>query len=120
MKSWDSISREYSTPEGDVFITCAFEKDLRVHRLWVWAGKTGTITYATADALGAAVGTALRHGVPPLKMARGLLETTHEDSRLIGYEAKSVPDAVGRFIRQHLDPETADLERRAGTVYPAE
>ena len=120
MKSWVSITREYSTPEGDVFIICAMEPDYRVHRLWILAGKVGTISHAVASALGASVGTSLRHGIPPTKMARALLETTHEDSRLMGYDAKSVPDAVGRFIRQHLDPETADIESRAGTVYPAE
>lgn len=121
MRSWQSISREYSTPEGDVFVVCCFEPDWRVHRLWIHAGKTGSITYAAGDALGAAVGIALKRD-PTLasKIARALLETTHEDSRILGFDAKSVPDALGRFIRQHLDPETEDLARRTGAVPESE
>ena len=100
--SKQSMTKEYETPEGDVFITGVFNPNGTVYRIFVSAGKTGEITYAAGDALGSITGIALRYGVGRDRLAMALREVTHEDSRVLGFTAKSVSDALGRFLQDHV------------------
>jgi len=97
-----SMTKQYETPEGDVFITGVFNPNGSVYRVFVSAGKTGEITYAAGDALGSITGIALRYGVSRDRLALALREVTHEDSRILGFTAKSVSDALGRFLQDHI------------------
>lgn len=100
-----SLTRKYKTPEGGVYITGVFNDNGTVHRIFVAAGKTGEVTYAAGDALGAVVGIALRYRVSPSRLALAVREVTHQDSLIFGHTAKSVPDALGKFLQDHV-PET--------------
>lgn len=100
-----SLSKKYDTPEGAVYITGVFNDNGSVYRLFVAAGKTGTITYAAGDALGSVTGIALRYGIGRDRLALALREITHTDSRVFGHTAKSVSDALGRFLQNHIPEE---------------
>ena len=97
-----SLSHRYETPEGSVYITGAFNDNGSVYRLFVAAGRTGEITYAAGDALGSVTGIALRYGIGSNRLALALREITHTDSRVFGHTAKSVSDALGRFLQDHI------------------
>lgn len=96
-----SLTREYDTPEGSVFITAAFNPNGSVYRIFVSAGKTGEITYAAGDALGTVTGIALRYGVEPDRLGKALRGVTHEESTR-WFAAQSVSDALGRFLQDHI------------------
>ena len=98
----DSLTKKYDTPEGSVYITGVFNDNESVHRLFVSAGKTGEVTYAAGDALGSVTGIALRYGISSYRLALALREITHTDSRVFGHTAKSVSDALGRFLQEYI------------------
>lgn len=107
LRSWPSKTKEYEVPGEDVtvsvFVTLLLGADDCVERVLVWAGKSGEISYATGEALASVVGVALRDGVSPRKLYIGLLGQHHTDSRVFGLTAASVPDALGRMLRDHYE-----------------
>ena len=124
LRSWPSKTKEYEVPGEDVtvsvFITLLLGEDERVERVLVWAGKSGEISYATGEALAAVVGVALRDGVSPRKLYVGLLGQHHQDSRVFGLTAASVPDALGRMLREHYEEreQTYYLEQKSVQEIP--
>lgn len=97
---WSSVTRKYRTPDGTVYVTIAYTDD----GPWIdcTVGKGGTAIQASAHAMSALAGTALRHGTPKESIALCLRGVTHERSVRFGNDALSVPDALGFAIQEML------------------
>ena len=101
MKGYPTYTRRYDVPEGSLFIKIVNPKG----DVWVDAviGKNGEWENSNSHALSALVGLALRNGAPVDVVIKYLREVTNEDSNVIGYGAKSIADALGKFIEEVWD-----------------
>jgi len=101
----NTSTTRYECPEGHIFIKIA---DLN-GRIWIDAtiGHTGEQNMVSAHVFSALAGTAIRGGVPALKVAHIMKGCTHEDSNHLlarnnGDVALSMADAIGREIEKVL------------------
>ena len=101
MEGYETFTRHYEVPEGSLFIKIANPEG----DVWVDAviGKNGTWENSNSHALGALAGLCLRSGVGTNTVIKYLREVTSEDSLVFGYDAKSIADALGKFIEEVLN-----------------
>jgi hypothetical protein len=107
---YNSIAPRYDVPESEdgAFITIAFiPNGDDTPKLWldINVGHTGEETMASAHALAAMTGQAIRHGMPIAKVVktlRGVSQSgsNHLMSRHNEYTALSVADALGRALQK--------------------
>ena len=92
--------RKYDVPEGSLYIKLAEDSD---NYIWIDAviGRNGHTDNSNSHALGAICGLAIRSGAPVHKVIRYLRGITNEDSRVIGYTADSIPDALADALEQY-------------------
>jgi len=87
------------------------DEEGRPVRVFIDAGKNGEVSFAASFALAAVVGTGLRAGIPVREIWWDLIGHTQNGLNSLVHDASSVPDALGRFLRSHFDPEGVESER---------
>lgn len=106
---YNNTTLRYEVPESeDAFVTIAYlPNGDNTPKLWldVNVGHTGEETMASAHALAAMTGQAIRHGMPVVKAVktlRGVSQSgsNHLMSRHNEYIALSVADALGRALQK--------------------
>lgn len=105
MEPWETLSHRYRTPDGSVYIWVTMDEAAQPLRLFISAGKNGEVSFAAASALAAVVGRALRSGIPVRKLWLDCIGHRHNGVNRRLYDADSVADALGRFLRAHFDTE---------------
>ena len=110
----NGATRRYECPEGDTFVTISFiPNGGDAPKLWldVNVGHTGEENMASAHALAAMTGQAIRHGMPMTKVVKTLRGVSQEGANHLMANhstdvALSVSDALGRALYDaFLDPE---------------
>lgn len=102
-------TRKYNVPEGSLFTKLAVNND---GRIWIDAiiGKNGEHENSNSHALGAICGLAFRCGAHHREVIKYLKGITNEDSRVIGYKARSIPDALADALEQFFEGGTDGQE----------
>ena len=114
------FSDRKETPMGNLYLTLNVMNG-HPFELFAQIGKAGSDVTAFTEAIARLISLAFRCGVAPEEVARQLVGIG--GSRSVGYgksRVRSVPDAIGRFILEFIQPEegAGDGERGGGT--PAE
>jgi len=104
LEKWLTRTKKYRTPDGTVYIRVLENSDGQPIRIFVEAGKNGEVSYAASSALAAIVGTGLRSGIAVRELWWDLVGVTQNGVNNLIHDASSVPDALGRFLRTHYDP----------------
>lgn len=94
------VTERVETPLGPAYLTLNFQ-DGAPFELFAQVGKAGSDVRAFTEAVARMVSLALRSGVDPEEVAGQLLGMG--GSRPSNGKARSVPDAIGRFIRSFLE-----------------
>ena len=101
-KSLTGITDARQTPEGNLYLTLNFHQE-HPFELFAQIGKAGSDISAFTEAMARLISLAFRAGIDPQVVAEELLGIG--GSRFVGFgsnRVRSVPDAIGQFINEHL------------------
>ncbi len=107
-RSLTGITDAKQTPEGNLYLTLNFHQE-HPFELFAQIGKAGSDISAFTEAIARLISLAFRSGVDPQVVAEELLGIG--GSRFVGFgpnRVRSVPDAIGQFINQHLQQTKLD------------
>jgi ribonucleoside-diphosphate reductase alpha chain len=102
---------------GNAYITIT-DDDRGPREIFTNLGKCGSDISALSEAISRVVSTALGYGVPPVEIARQLLDITSQPVPHGGGWVKSLPDAIGQAILKHLDKTPGEVRRASGSLCP--
>jgi ribonucleoside-diphosphate reductase alpha chain len=94
---------EVKTEQGDLYITIN-EDDRGVFELFLNLGKSGSFTAGYTEALGRLISMSLRSGIKPeavIKQLQGIRTSAPTMNK--GMIVYSVPDAIAKILKRHLD-----------------
>ena len=107
LDSYDSCTYEWSSPDGDIYVTIVDDDEA----YWVNAqiGFAGTSHNSDAYAIGVLAGQAIRAGASKRQIALSLIGITHEKSNGLTQTALSAADAIGKSILRHEQTTTKEM-----------
>jgi len=94
---------EVKTEQGDLYITIN-EDDKGIFEIFLNLGKSGSFTAGYTEALGRLISMSLRSGIKPeliIKQLQGIRTSNPTLNR--GMIVYSVPDAIAKILRKHLE-----------------
>ena len=101
---------EVKTEQGDLYITIN-EDDEGIVEVFLNIGKSGSFTQGYTEALGRMISMALRSGIKPdsiVKQLQGIRTSTPTLNR--GMFVYSVPDAVAKILKKHVDEQREQIK----------
>jgi ribonucleoside-diphosphate reductase alpha chain len=107
----------FPTNLGNAYITIT-DDERGPREIFTNLGKCGSDISALAEAISRVVSTALGYGVPPVEIARQLLDITSQPVPHGGGWVKSLADAIGQAILKHLDKTPGEVRRASGSLCP--
>ena len=106
---------EVKTEQGDLYITVN-EDEKGIVEVFLTLGKSGSFTAGYTEALGRLISMSLRSGIKPemiIKQLQGIRTSMPTLNR--GMIVYSVPDAVAKILKKHLEEMTKQMELIPGT-----
>jgi ribonucleoside-diphosphate reductase alpha chain len=107
---------EVKTEQGDLYITVN-EDDKGIVEIFLNLGKSGSFTAGYTEALGRLISMSLRSGIKPeaiVKQLQGIRTSTPTLNR--GMIVYSVPDAIAKILKKHLDEMEKQIELLPGVA----
>jgi ribonucleoside-diphosphate reductase alpha chain len=101
---------EVKTEQGDLYITVN-EDDKGIVEIFLNLGKSGSFTAGYTEALGRLISMSLRAGIKPeaiIKQLQGIRTSTPTLNK--GMIVYSVPDAIAKILKRHLDGMQGQIE----------
>ncbi len=101
---------EVKTEQGDLYITIN-EDEAGVVEVFLNIGKSGSFTQGYTEALGRMISMSLRSGIKPesiIKQLQGIRTSTPTLNR--GMFVYSVPDAVAKILKRHIDEQKQQIK----------
>lgn len=101
---------EVKTEQGDLYITIN-EDEKGIVEVFLNIGKSGSFTQGYTEALGRMISMALRSGIKPdsiIKQLQGIRTSTPTLNR--GMFIYSVPDAVAKIMKKHLEDQKQQIK----------
>lgn len=106
---------EVKTEQGDLYITVN-EDDKGIVEVFLNIGKSGSFTQGYTEALGRMISMALRSGIKPesiVKQLQGIRTSTPTLNK--GMFVYSVPDAVAKTLKRHIEERKQQIEMFAAS-----
>jgi ribonucleoside-diphosphate reductase alpha chain len=110
---------EVKTEQGDLYITIN-EDDKGIFEIFLNLGKSGSFTAGYTEALGRLISMSLRSGIKPdliVKQLQGIRTSSPTLNK--GMIVYSVPDAIAKILKKHIDEMQKQIELMPDVQTPA-